>query len=66
MVSEEPHCGVISVVSVDKEMINYGAPGRELEMFIFCGCEPVLTHELHLLPWLCLMKTSTVPACRKE
>lgn len=66
MVSEEPHCGVISVVSVDKEMINYGAPGREPEMFIFCGCEPVLTHELHLLPGLCLMKTSTVPACRKE
>lgn len=32
----------ISRVSVDKEMINYDAPSRELEMFIFCGCEPLV------------------------
>lgn len=32
----------ISRVSVDKEMISYDAPSRELEMFIFCGCEPLV------------------------
>lgn len=29
----------ISCVFVDKEMINYDVLSRELEMFIFCGCE---------------------------
>lgn len=52
----------ISRVSVDKEMINYDAPSRELEMFIFYGCEPSSdTRTSPLLPNVCLMKTSTVP-----